>query len=314
MIYAQTASKTTVKAKQYDDAAYALQSVPVDVRGAAQRALMWKRQGYKGATETGLRRAKQLSESPAVTLETLADMRTWFARHGPDAKNGGTSYGLNRESGGGYWKFATTGVVGKGAVAWECWGGDAAYLWLKSPEIRRKLARVFKERRTASAEIRIVQFRKATCAMMRGGTSVNLGTIEAYAVGGTKCRLVCDLHGLGPGLHGLHVHECAPRAQGDCASACAHYNPDGSPHGGPDDPVGRRHRGDFGNILADKRNGKSKSQITAEMTLHELIGRSIVVHEDADDLGRGEGRSEAESRRTGNAGKRIACGIVLGVA
>jgi len=53
-------------------------------------------------------------------------MRSWFARHGPDAKNGGTSYS-------GYCKWIDDGMPMnkglskyKGAVSWLNWGGDAA--------------------------------------------------------------------------------------------------------------------------------------------------------------------------------------------
>jgi len=39
-----------------------------------------------------------------------------------------------------------------------------------------------------------------------------------------------------------------------------------------------------------------------------VIGRACVLHEGEDDLGNGE--NERESRRHGNAGKVIACGLI----
>ena len=44
--------------------------------------------------------------------------------------------------------------------------------------------------------------------------------------------------------------------------------------------------------------------------MNDVAGRAIVVHAGADDLGRGVGEAEAGSKKTGNAGARVACGII----
>ena len=104
--------------------------------------------GYNGGTQTGWSRAEQLAYNDKIDIHSLADMRTWFARHGPDAKNGGTSYP-------GYLRWLEDGkpLTGKGknkyrgAVSWLIWGGDAAYLWLKTTKIRNTLGKYYPKRK-----------------------------------------------------------------------------------------------------------------------------------------------------------------------
>lgn len=92
-------------------------------------------------------------------------------------------------------------------------------------------------------------------------------------------------------------------------TAGAHYNPYGKTHAGPEDE--NRHVGDLGNITAGS-DGIGKLQMTDHMimihgTVNNVIGRSMVVHEKEDDLGRG---GNDESLKTGNAGPRLACGVI----
>lgn len=132
-------------------------SIPESVRKDAELGLKLMDNDYKGGTQTGWDRAKELSsKSKLIKLESLADMRTWFARHGPDAKNGGTSYP-------GYKKWVKDGKpINKseknnyrGAVSWLIWGGDAAYKWLKSTKIRNLLEKHFPDRKASSKKINL---------------------------------------------------------------------------------------------------------------------------------------------------------------
>lgn len=115
-----------------------------------------------------------------------------------------------------------------------------------------------------------------------------------------------DVYGFKPGKHGFHVHEKGDVENG-CDSLCAHYNPFKTVHGGPDDDRNNRHVGDLGNIDVDE-NGVCKMKITDTLVKlsgkYSVLGRSIIIHEDEDDLGKG---GNQESLKTGNAGKRIAC-------
>jgi len=94
-----------------------------------------------------------------------------------------------------------------------------------------------------------------------------------------------------------------------CTSAGPHFNPDGCEHGAPEDPKGSRHAGDLGNVTAE--GGSAKVDITDAMISltgeNSIIGRTVVVHADVDDLGKG---GHELSKTTGNAGARSACGVI----
>ncbi len=110
-----------------------------------------------------------------------------------------------------------------------------------------------------------------------------------------------------PGKRGFHIHEKGNLSEG-CTSLCAHYNPYKNDHGGLNEE--NSHVGDLGNIMVDK-NGNAKCVIKAKrvrLTVeYSVIWISIVIHEKEDDCGKGDNE---ESLKTGNAGKRIACGII----
>ena len=129
------------------------------------------------------------------------------------------------------------------------------------------------------------------------------GTVYLQKEGVGRTRLTFEVRGLAPGMHGAHVHAHGDLRHG-CAGTCAHHNPDGTSHGGPVGP--RRHRGDLGNIVADP-SGESDTVVVVDTALHELVGRTIIVHAGPDDLGRG---GNDESRKTGNAGARVAGGLI----
>ena len=118
-----------------------------------------------------------------------------------------------------------------------------------------------------------------------------------------------NLSGLKPNsLHGFHVHEAGDLTD-KCTSMCAHFNPYGKTHGCPG--MSERHVGDLGNI---KTNSKGEAKYSFYDNIIKLrgskcniIGRGLIIHEDEDDCGKG---GDAESLKTGNAGKRIACSVI----
>ena len=118
-----------------------------------------------------------------------------------------------------------------------------------------------------------------------------------------------NLSGLPPNSQlGFHIHEAGDLSDG-CTSACAHFNPFKTVHGGKDSAV--RHVGDLGNIITDSA-GICKMKFRDHLIklrgyTQNIIGRSIVIHEKKDDLGKG---GNEESLKTGNAGKRIGCAVI----
>ncbi|XP_065908523.1 superoxide dismutase [Cu-Zn]-like [Dysidea avara] len=109
------------------------------------------------------------------------------------------------------------------------------------------------------------------------------------------------------GKHGFHIHQYGDFTDG-CTSAGSHFNPFNKEHGGPDDA--ERHVGDLGNIEAT--SGKAVIDITdKQISLYSgekcIIGRSVVVHADQDDLGKG---GYPDSKTTGHAGARLSCGVI----
>ena len=144
----------------------------------------------------------------------------------------------------------------------------------------------------------------AVCELMHSDTVKGTLLLKQQAEGPTI--IVGKITGLEPGNHGFHVHEFGDMSEG-CETMGAHYNPDGVDHG----DIAQGHVGDLGNVVADD-NGVASIEIVAERVdlrgERSIVGRGIVVHKDEDDLGKG---GDAESLKTGNAGDRLACGVVL---
>ena len=122
-------------------------------------------------------------------------------------------------------------------------------------------------------------------------------------------RIDVNISGLKPdSLHGFHVHEAGDLTD-KCMSMCAHFNPFNKTHGGPDSV--HRHVGDLGNLFSYGEETDTEFNLYAkDLSLvgrFSVIGRALIVHEDADDLGK---TNNPLSKTTGNSGSRIACGVI----
>lgn len=115
-------------------------------------------------------------------------------------------------------------------------------------------------------------------------------------------KIVADITGLAPGEHGFHIHEFGDCSAPDAASAGGHFNPEHKAHGAPDAP--EHHVGDLGNVTADASGKVHYELIDKKLAFtgkDSILGRGVIVHANPDDL---------HSQPVGNAGGRVACGIV----
>ena len=123
-----------------------------------------------------------------------------------------------------------------------------------------------------------------------------------------KIKIDLNIKGLKPNsLHGFHVHEAGDLTD-KCASMCAHFNPYGKKHGGPGKK--ERHVGDLGNLVANQKGEAMYTFYDDVVKLKgkaNILGRGLIIHEDADDYGEG---GFSDSLTTGHAGKRIACAVI----
>ena len=106
------------------------------------------------------------------------------------------------------------------------------------------------------------------------------------------------------GSHGFHIHEKGDCSAADASSAGGHFNPTAQPHGRAGQ--GAHHAGDADNLAADGKGVAKVNVHQSGVTLgggaaNDIAGRAVIVHAQPDDYA---------SQPTGNAGGRIACGII----
>lgn len=157
-----------------------------------------------------------------------------------------------------------------------------------------------------SKPLTVLAAAKKAVAVLKGNSAVEgVATLIQEDDGPTKVTV--RITGLTPGLHGFHLHEYGDTTNG-CISTGAHFNPNNLTHGAPEDEV--RHAGDLGNIIANADGVAETTIVDNQIPLsgpNSVVGRALVVHELEDDLGKG---GHELSLTTGNAGGRLACGVV----
>ncbi|HEX7861532.1 MAG TPA: superoxide dismutase family protein [Verrucomicrobiae bacterium] len=115
-------------------------------------------------------------------------------------------------------------------------------------------------------------------------------------------RVTANIEGLTPGKHGFHIHQNGDCTPPDFTSAGGHFNPLNTKHGSPTDA--EKHIGDFGNLEANEQGVARFERVFGWLTFkgtNSILNKAVIVHEKADDL---------TTQPTGNAGGRLACGII----
>lgn len=135
------------------------------------------------------------------------------------------------------------------------------------------------------------------------------GTAEIVQSEDGNVTIQLDLSGLpANSTHGIHIHEVGECTAPDFESAGDHFNPTDAAHG--TESEGDPHAGDLPNIETDE-NGEVTTELDApgdiivdrqeDNSLFDGENTALVVHEDEDDY---------ETDPTGDAGDRIACGVI----
>jgi len=143
-----------------------------------------------------------------------------------------------------------------------------------------------------------------TAEMQPKSGSRAIGTVQFRQLESGEVEVKVAMERVDPRTtHGFHIHELGDCSADDASSAGGHFNPDRRLHGLP--PESNRHAGDLGNLVSDGNGRILTTRVFDSFQLEgerSVVGRAVILHADAD-----EG-----SQPSGNAGARIACGVIEG--
>lgn len=133
-------------------------------------------------------------------------------------------------------------------------------------------------------------------AFLKGGsdTPTVFGRVEFYQK--AHCVLVvADVGGLPKteeGFYGFHIHEGKSCEGENFSESKSHYNPEGRSH--------PEHAGDLPPLLLCGKIAYL-SVLTCRFKIEDIIGKTVIIHSMPDDF---------KTQPSGDAGKKIACGII----
>ena len=140
-------------------------------------------------------------------------------------------------------------------------------------------------------------------AQLKVSSEKNLKGVVEFTEENGKVTVITKVDGLTTGTHGFHIHEIGDCSKADFTSAGGHFNPSKAEHGALN--AEKNHAGDLGNLIADRSKKAYTTIQTHGVTLGEgensIIGKAVIIHKDADDY---------KTQPTGNAGGRLACGVI----
>lgn len=144
----------------------------------------------------------------------------------------------------------------------------------------------------------------ATANVTAASGSLVSGQLKLMPMG-DGVHVTGEIGGLAPNsTHAFHIHEKGDCSAADASSAGGHFNPAGQPHGRASAP--KHHAGDSDNLVADAQGVAKVDAHFSGVVLgggagNDAVGKAVVVHADPDDY---------RSQPAGNAGSRIACGVI----
>lgn len=145
----------------------------------------------------------------------------------------------------------------------------------------------------------------AATAKLKSPDGADMGTLLLVQTA-DGVKITGEVKGLEPGSHAFHIHETGKCDAPDFKSAGGHYNPGKTPHG---KQGGGPHAGDMDNVEVTDTGPVSISVVNDRVTLNspakaslfDADGSAIVFHAGPDDYA---------SQPAGDAGGRVACGVI----